>query len=64
MSLTIRDVIDRLRRLDEITVLEALDLSSEEIIDRFEDIVEKRFDLLLPLVDDDYQETEDEETPW
>jgi hypothetical protein len=64
MSLTIRDMIDRLRLLDEVTLLEVLNLSSEEIVDRFEDVIEDRFDTLLPIVDDDDQETEDEETPW
>lgn len=44
MSLTFEDIKDRLKRLDELTLLEVLDISSEEIVDRFEDFIEERFD--------------------
>ena len=46
MALTIHDICDRLKNLDEISLLEVLDISSEEIVDRFNDkIVEKADEL-------------------
>lgn len=46
MTLTVKDIRDRLRVLDEVTLLELLNLSSEEIVDRFEDVIQDRADLL------------------
>lgn len=46
MSLTLRDIMERLGRLDEITLLEVLDITSEEIIERFADKIEDRFNEL------------------
>lgn len=46
MSLTLRDIMERLGRLDEITLLEVLDITSEELIERFADKIEDRFDEL------------------
>lgn len=34
-------------RLDEITILELLDISSEELVERFEDVVELKYDYLI-----------------
>lgn len=57
MAKTLRDLVNDLKQLDEVTLLEVLGLTSEDILDRFEDIVEDRFD---ELVDD----LEDEEDPY
>jgi hypothetical protein len=46
MSLTLRDIMERMVRLDEITLLEVLDISSEEIVERFADKIENKFDEL------------------
>lgn len=46
MSLTLVEVIERLKRLDEITLLEVLEISTEDLLDRFIDKVEERFDEL------------------
>ena len=43
MSLTLRDVMERMGKLDEITLLEVLNISSEEIIERFADKIEDKF---------------------
>jgi hypothetical protein len=40
MTLTFNDLKDRLKALDEVTLLELLDLKSEDIVDRFEDLIE------------------------
>ena len=46
MALTIHDICDRLKNLDEISLLEVLDISSEEIVDRFNDKIEDKADEL------------------
>ena len=42
MTLTFNDLKDRLRALDEVTLLELLDLKSDDIVDRFEDLIEDK----------------------
>lgn len=44
MSLTLRDIMERMAQLDEITLLEVLDISSEELVERFADKIENKFD--------------------
>jgi hypothetical protein len=46
MALTLEDIKDRLKGLDEVTLLEVLDISSEEIVERFVDFIENRIELL------------------
>jgi len=46
MSLTLRDIMERMARLDEITLLEVLNISSEEIVERFADKIEDKFEEL------------------
>jgi hypothetical protein len=54
-----RDIINDLKRMDEVTLLELLDLSSEDIVDRFEDVIENRYDVILDFLGDDDSEEED-----
>lgn len=42
MSLTLEDIKEKLKQLDETTLLELLDISSDQIVDRFEDLIEDR----------------------
>tara|TARA_R110000796_G_scaffold4724_1_gene18046 strand:- start:3276 stop:3479 length:204 start_codon:yes stop_codon:yes gene_type:complete len=44
--LTLNDVHDILTKIDEVTLLEILDISSEEIVDRFGDLIETRYERL------------------
>lgn len=44
MSLTIHDIADLLKREDCVTILELLDISSEELVNRFMDVLEDRAD--------------------
>lgn len=44
MSLTLEEIKERLKRLDEITLLEVLDISSEELVERFSDVIEEKSD--------------------
>jgi hypothetical protein len=52
MSLTLRDIMERMSKLYEITLLEVLDISSEEIIERFADKIEDKFEELEIDLDD------------
>ena len=54
MTKTYRDVIERLKLVDEVSLLEVLEISSEELVDRFPDKIEEK-------IDDLTQEFEDEE---
>ena len=53
MPLTLTDLMSKLKHLDEITLLEVLDITSEEIIERFIDKVEQRYDFLEKELNDD-----------
>ena len=58
MSLTLEEIKERLLRLyDPDDLLEALQISSEEILDRFEDKLIKRLDSF-------YEELEEEEAEY
>ncbi len=46
-TITWYDLLQRLKQLDEVTLLEVLDLSAEEIVDRFEDIIDRDQDKLF-----------------
>lgn len=46
MSLTFADMLERLRHIDEVSLLEVLNISAEDIVERFEDRIRDRFDQL------------------
>lgn len=46
MTLTIVDLEERLKQLDEVSILELLEINSEEIVDRFYDKIEDKLDKL------------------
>ena len=46
MALTIHDLKDRLKQINEVDLLELLDISSEELVERFVDLIEDNFDKL------------------
>jgi hypothetical protein len=50
--LTIPDICDKLKRLDEVTILELLEVSSEELVAKFQDKIEDMADYLEELLDD------------
>lgn len=52
MAYTLRDIIDKLKQFDEITLLEMLDISSEDLLERFIDKVENNFEQLEDLIND------------
>jgi hypothetical protein len=50
--LTIPDICDKLKRLDEVTILELLEVNSEELVAKFQDKIEDMADYLEELLDD------------
>jgi hypothetical protein len=56
MSMTLVELKDKLKRLDETILCELLDITSEELVDRFEDLIEEHFDELEEdLGDEDFE---------
>jgi hypothetical protein len=43
---------DKLKWLDEVTLLELLDITSEDIVDRFFDVIEEKQEKLKRMVND------------
>lgn len=50
--LTLTDVCDRLKQQDEISVLEVLEITAQELVDRFQDKVEEKYDYLASDLED------------
>ncbi len=62
MSLTMDEVIERiLKRYDAEDLMEALDITSEEILDRFEDKFINRLAFFEEEVDEEQEESEEED---
>lgn len=58
--LTLQELKERLKRLDELSLLELLDVTSEEIVEMFVDRIDDNFDRLMDEVDYDGEEEDDE----
>ena len=56
LTLTVPELKERLKRLDEISLLELLNISSEELVDSFSDNIENNYESLCKEVD--WEETE------
>jgi hypothetical protein len=53
---TLEDIKDKLKQLDEVTLMETLEITSEDLVERFVDRIEQQQDTL----ENDF----DESTPW
>ena len=60
MTLTLLELQERLKRLDELSLLELLNITSEEIVEMFIDRIEDNFDQLVDEVDYDGEDEDDE----
>lgn len=47
MYLTIDELKDKLMQFDETIIIELLDLTAQDILDRFEDVIEEKYDILV-----------------
>jgi anion-transporting ArsA/GET3 family ATPase len=46
VALTLIEIKDRLKQIDEVDLLELLEISSEDLVERFTDLIEDNFDKL------------------
>ena len=46
MALTIYDIKERLKRYDEVSVLELLEITTEDLLERFEDLLINKADYI------------------
>lgn len=53
MPLTFEEVKERLTKVDEVSLLEVLNISSEDLVERFQDIIEKKLDDLIEELQDE-----------
>jgi hypothetical protein len=44
--MTLHDLTEKLKKVEEVTLMEILEISSEELVDRFLDKIEEKFDVL------------------
>ncbi len=58
MAMTFEEVRERLKRIDEVLLLEVLNINSEDIVERFADIIEDKLEEL----ESELEELSDEET--
>ncbi len=52
MELTLEELKERLAGLDEITLMEVLDIHSDELVEAFEDRIEDNINKLKRMLDD------------
>jgi len=50
--MTLYDLAEKLKKVEEVTLMETLEISSEEIVDRFLDRIEEKFETLENEFDD------------
>jgi hypothetical protein len=56
MQRTFQELCEDLKKFDETTLLELLDISSEELVDKFQDKIEENLDRLLKETDNELEE--------
>ena len=56
MPLTLNEIYDKLKNIDEITLLEILNISSEDLVDRFKDEIDEQADRLEKELQDEIDE--------
>jgi hypothetical protein len=59
MSLTYEEVCEHLVKLDEITLLEVLDISSEDLVERFRDVIEEKLEKLKNDVEEEFSDPDE-----
>lgn len=50
--LTLEDIKQKLKQLDEVTLMEVLEITSNDLVDRFNDLIEQQQDTLELQFDD------------
>jgi hypothetical protein len=57
MTKTFEEVKEELKRIDEVSLLEVLDIASEDLVDRFQDKIEEKIDDLAREFEDEEEDT-------
>ena len=52
MTILFEELKEKLMRFDEVTLLELLNISSEDLVNRFEDTIDERYDELLKEIEE------------
>jgi len=52
MPLTLVEVCEKLKRVDEVSLMEMLGINSEDLVSRFVDVIEDKYEQLAEEVDD------------
>lgn len=52
MNLTFEELKEKLKRIDEVTLLELLNIDSSDLVERFYDIIEDNQQKLKRMIDD------------
>ena len=50
-TVTFEELKEALKRLDEVTLLELLGIQSDDLVDRFDDVIEKKQEYLTKEID-------------
>lgn len=58
MAITFHELKDKLKQIDEISLLEVLGLTSEDIVERCYDLIEDNYDTLVQEFEDQAEETD------
>ncbi len=57
--ITLADAFERLKKVDEISLMEVLEISSEDLVDRFQDVIESKFGLIAEELE--WEDTDEDE---
>lgn len=58
MSLTLTDLQEKLKNIDEISLMEILEITSEDLVNRFIDKIDDKYDSLVEEFEDDEENLE------
>ena len=53
MAITFTELREKLKQIDEISLLEILNISSEDLVERFSDVIEDKYETLKEEFQDD-----------
>lgn len=59
--MTLQEVKEALCHYDEVTLLEVLDIKSDELVERFEDIIEAQYERLIEELGYDKEDISDDD---
>jgi len=62
--LTLNDVAERLKQIDEISLLEILEITAEDIVEKFKEKIEDKYEYLVEELTDLDDHSYDEENEW